>query len=217
VSDILNHVKIDIRQDGTGGFTDAEILSFIQEGYVDFCRKTMAHEKMTTAPVASFNPIVSLPVDFLQGRQTRWSYNMLLYPKTQRQLYYDVRDWPFQANNKPINIVYWDKDSVRVYPIPTVAGTITFRFSYVPQTTLQLTDIPSFPSVWHSALIYFADAECFNAQRKYDNADEFWGKYVEMRSKAMMQFHVGQRTPDTLQGMRPKTNFNWQYWNQRTT
>jgi hypothetical protein len=216
VSDIITQVKIDLRQDGTGGFTGTQFLYLVQEGYDDFVRYTSAREKLTTRTVATYQSLVALPDDFLEGRQTRWSYNLLLYPKTQRHLYYDTREWHYKIAAQPTNLVYWNYDNIRLYPTPTAAGTITFRHSYVDTTPLQTTSEPGIPIMWHSALVDYVVAECLASQRKYEESDQVWMRYLEKRSKAKAQFGEGQRTPDTLQGMRPKTNFNWQLWNQRT-
>jgi hypothetical protein len=215
-AEIIAQAKIDLRQDGIGGFTDAQLLSLAQEAEYDFCRFTSSREKITTRTVAAYDSVVSLPDDFLEGRQTRWSYNMLLYPKTMRQLYYDTREWDHKTGGIPTNIVYWNWNTIRLYPIPNTAGTVLFRHSYVNERNISLTDTPDSPVSWHSALVDFVVSECLSCQRKCDQADEVWNRYLSKRVKAKAQFNEGQRTPDTLQGMRPKTNFNWQLWNQRT-
>lgn len=215
-AEIIAQVKIDLRQDGTGGFTNAQLLQLAQEGDVDFCRYTSSREKISTKTVGAYESIVSLPDDFLEGRQTRWSYNLLLYPKTQRQLYYDTREWDHKVAGQPTNLVYWNYNQIRLYPIPSVAGTVLFRHAYVRNSSVTTADSPDCPLSWHGAVVDYVVSECLSAQRKYDQSDEVWSRYLTKRVKAKAQFTEGQRTPDTLQGMRPKTNFNWQLWNQRT-
>ena len=214
--EIIDQAKIDIGQDGTSGLTDTELMAFALEGDIDFCRFTQANQKLSTAPVTAYQSFVSLPVDFLEGRQTRWSSNLLMYPKTQRQIYYDSREWVYQVSAKPINIIYWNYNNVRLFPIPSAAGTVSFRHAYI-RTTATLTDEPMAPKMWHGAITDFVCSEAFYAMREYENADANYGIYVAKRAKARPQFTDGQMTPDTLGAMRPKTNFNWQLWNQRTT
>ena len=51
--EIVNEIKSDINQLGSSGhFTDAQLLEFVNEGYIDFCRYTEALEKSDTSTLA---------------------------------------------------------------------------------------------------------------------------------------------------------------------
>lgn len=214
ISEIITQVKADIQQTGTEGFSDSELLTMCIEADVDFSRFTESVEKTSTATVAANTSLVSLPTDYLENRQVRWSYNKLLYAKTERQMSYSDKTWVNQINTVPTDYVYWDYGAIRLHPIPSSAGTVTFRHAYV-RSSLTTTDTPSAPKMWHGAIIDFVTAECFYIMREYENGDRAWTEYINKRSKAKNQFTIGQRTPDTLQTMRQQSNFNWGSWNNR--
>ena len=210
---LIAQVKIDIDQQGDAGrFSDTELLSLLNEGYVDFCRFTECREKKADTLTAALEAFYSLPSDFLDARQFRWADTDQLITKHERRLDDDERDWVFDVGT-PENVVYFNWNVVRIKPIPASAGTVQFRYAYITSDMI-ITDSPDYPHVWHDALVDFVNAQCFFAMREYENGAQSWLRYVKRREKAKAQSRLGQRTPDTFVTRRPISIFNYRKWDQ---
>lgn len=212
-SEIISRIRSECSLNSTDRFSDAEVLVIVNEGYVDFCRYSQCLEKLSTEVIAAYDAIVELPSDFLEARQTRLSYNRPLYPKSARQLDYDEQAWPFRLGT-PEETVYWNYNVLRLKPITSAAGTVTFRHSYIP-SDLTSTAEPQILDVFHQALIDFGCAEIFYGMRDFKNADLKWASYKILRQKGKAQARQWQQTPDTLLAQRPVTVFNYPLWDNR--
>lgn len=211
--EIVNRANQKMLQTSGDKFSDATMLSFVNEGYVDFCRATQILEKTTLKTISSLDSYVELPTDFLESRQVRWSYDRQIFPGSERKLDYNQRDWVFEVGT-PEAMVYRNYNTVRLKPISSAAGTVMFRHSYIPSDVTTGSE-PSFVGMFHDALANFAVAEALRVSRKYEEADKFWGAYVADREKAKTYARQYQRTPDIFVGQRPTTVFNWPYWDSR--
>ena len=203
---------LDVIQQGTSGrFTPAQILGFVNEGYVDFCRNTEMLEKSTTTSLGALESLVSIPSDFLDARQYRVSYNQELYPRTERDLdYLQNTGWIFEVGT-PEQVVYYNYNVLRTKPISSAAATVTHRYAYIPED-ITLTTEPQTPPVYHTCLADFASTQCFMIMREFKNGAFYYLKYKNQREKAKAQSRVGQQTPDTLTSQRPVTVFNYNRW-----
>lgn len=215
VSEIITRIKYAINQEDTDRFSNQELLDVINEGYVDFCRFTEMLEKSSTTVMSALSSVVSLPTDFLDARQFRWSYNQVLYPYSARKLDYNEARWTTQVGTNPEAVVYRNWGSLRLKPIISTAGTLLMKYAYVPSTSLTTSDTPAILQVFHEALVDFGAAECFYSMRDFKNGDLKWSLYLERREKGKVQARQWQRTPDTMLSTRPVTVFNYPYWDNR--
>jgi hypothetical protein len=214
--EIVDSVKRDIGQPtSTGFFTDQDILDIVNEGYIDFCRFTEILEAQTTQQVTAYQSLYSVPADFIESRQFRWSYNRQLFPYSERKLDYNQKGWQLEFQSYSDNLTYYNWGTFRLRPIPTVAGTITHRYSRFPTTNISLTTSPEFISIYHDALVTFSVAECFYVLRNYMAADEAWADYLRIRQDAKSQVRQYTRSPDTMLSQRHVTVFNYPYYDQR--
>ena len=212
-ADLVAEVKIRIDQDGDAGFfSDADLLSLLNEGYRDLARFSEALEKDTEVTLEALDSLVSIPEDFIEARQTRWSYNRQLYPRTEREMDWDVDNWMFETG-VPDNNIYFNWNRMRLTPIPESAGTVRFRYTYVPED-MTSTDEPLFPDVFSSSLTDYAAAHCFAIMKEYENALEVWQEYVAVRQNLKRRSKQEQMTPDTMTSQRPVTVFNYPLWDQ---
>lgn len=212
-SEILTQVKSDLDQQGsTGAFSDAQLLVILNEGYTDFCRYTEVRGKTSTTTVAALDHTVSLPSDHLETRQIRWSYNRHLYPKSERVLDYGQRDWVFEVGT-PESTCYYNYNKLRLKPITDSAGTVTFKYAYIP-SSLTTSDSPDIPAHFQSCLVNFVNAICFLTLKEKENAGRHWGIYLKAREKAKTQFRDVQRTPDTMISSHPVDIYNYQLWDE---
>jgi hypothetical protein len=69
--ELINEALVKIDQDGSNGFfSNADLLSILNEGYRDLVRFTEALEKDTETTTTALEAVVSLPSDFLSGKWT---------------------------------------------------------------------------------------------------------------------------------------------------
>lgn len=213
-SEIISRIKLAIGQSSDDDrFSATDLLNIVNEGYVDFCRYTEALETITTSTMTALSSVVTLPSNFLEARQFRWSYNRPLYPMSRRKLDYDEQTWT-NVVGTPEAIVYQNWGAVRTKPITLSAGTVTMKYAYIP-SDLTTSDTPSLMSVFHEALIDFGASECFYAMRDASNGKLKWDSYLERREKGKVQSRQFQRTPDVFLSQRPITTFNLPYWDNR--
>ena len=211
---LIDEVKIRIDQDGDSGFfSDSDLLSILNEGYRDLCRYTEILEKDTEVTLSSLESLVSIPADFLESRQIRWSYNRQLYVRTEREMDWDIQGWNAEVG-RPDNAIYFNWDVLRLSPIPSSAGTVRFRHSYVPSSDLGATDSPAIPNVFEECLIDYMCAHAFVIMKEYDNAVRFTAEWKTTREDCKRRARQGQMTPDTMETQRPVDVFNYPLWDQ---
>lgn len=212
--EIIDQAKTEFdQQNSEGALTDAQWLTLLNEGYTDFCRYTEIKEKSSTTSVSALSSLYSLPSDFLDSRQFRWSYNRQLYPKHQKKLDYDNSGWIFEVGT-PENIAYYNYNAIRLKPIPSAAGTITFRYAYIPEALSLSTEL-DIPQTFQDAMFYWLVANAQLMFRQIELGMERFKTYMELRSKARAQARQYQRTPDTLFSQHPVTVFNYPLFDQR--
>jgi len=212
VQEIIDRAKDDFDQTGDGTFSDTQLLAIFNEGYTDLCRNTEMLDKQSEVTMSALDGVLTIPSDFLHARQTRWSYNTQLYAKSHRILDYDQRDWKNEVGT-PEYSVYFNFDQMRLKPINSAAGTVTFRYTYIP-ADLTVSDSPAIPLVYQEALVDFIVAQMFVIVKEYNNANAYWGNYLKRRARAKRQSRDGQRTPDTLTTQRPVNVFSYPKWDQ---
>jgi hypothetical protein len=211
-TEIIDRVKSDIQQVGlTGFYTDAQFLALLNEGLHDFTRRVEPRETTVTQAVASYQIRIELPSNFLEMRQVRWGANTQLIPYSERQLDEEQDGWISRVDTEPIKYTQVSWNVIRIYPIPSAAGTLTLRYAReLPELTL--TDEPDLPQVWHEAMIYYTEAMAFYGMREYANAAEAWGEYLRRSASAKAKAHVGSRTSDTFVTQRPMDVLNELFW-----
>lgn len=212
--ELINQAKIEVDQPASeGALTDAQWLTLFNEGYIDFCRHTEILEKSTTATVSALLSLYSLPSDFLDSREFRWSYNRQLYPRHEKKLDYDNKTWEFEVGT-PEALAYFNYNAIRLKPIPSAAGTLTFRYAYVP-TAITLTDTPQIIAMLQHAMKDYMVAMAQLLFRQIEDGVSRYKIYLETRSKAKEQSRNYQKTPDTLFSQKPVTVFNYPFWDAR--
>lgn len=213
--EVITRIKQEIRQSTTDDdrFSSTDLLNVVNEGYVDFCRYTEILETVSTSVMSSLTSLVSLPANFIDARQFRWSYNRPLYTYSSRKLDYNEQAWKTEVGT-PDAVVFTNWSAIRTKPITSAAGTITMKYSYIP-TALTTSDEPSFLKSFHDALVSFGAAECFFMMKDIKNGNIHWKRYFDTRKKARSQAHSWQRTPDTMLSQRPVSVFNYPYWDNR--
>ncbi|MHC4951672.1 MAG: phage adaptor protein [Planctomycetota bacterium] len=212
--ELINEALVKIDQDGSNGFfSNADLLSILNEGYRDLVRFTEALEKDTETTTTALEAVVSLPSDFLESRQMRWSYNRQLYVRTEREMDWDVQNW-LEEVGRPDNAIYFNWNRIRLTPLPTSAGTVRFRHAYWPSTALTATDEPALPDVFSDALVDYVAAHCFWIMKEYENGVRMWADYMKIRQDLKRRSKQEQMTPDTFDNQRPVDVFNYPLWDQ---
>ena len=207
-SEIVNRIREITLNPSPGRFTDAQILSMVNEGYTDFCRFTEMNHKSSTQVLPQYTALASIPDDYVDMRQVRLSYNRELYVRSERELDYQEMGWPTQVGS-PETAVFYNYNMLRTKPIVSAASTITYRYCYIP-TAITLTTEPNIPLVYHPALVDYASAQSFYIWRDYNNGALYWAKYVKDREQGKSEAQT--KTPDTFTSQRPVTQFNYNRW-----
>jgi hypothetical protein len=118
------------------------------------------------------------------------------------------------STGTPEVFIYFDYNKIRMKPIAVAAGTVMFRYAYMP-SNLGLADTPHFPNILHHALRKYTDSEALRISRNHEPAAKYWSGYLEDRAKIKSYARQYQRTPDTMLSQRNVTVFNWPYWDYR--
>lgn len=208
-TELFVDIRNDIQDDTV--FTDTQLLALTNEALRDFTRYTEIKHKDVTQTTAALNSLVDLPSDFVDLRSVRWSYNTQLIPRNERKLDYDSNTWKFEVGT-PELYVFFNYNQIRVKPIPSAAGTVKFRTSYVPADLTASDDIPLPVSFVHT-LRLFVDAMCFVIVRDYEKAKEKWSEYLQEREQARTQAQTP--SPDVMKGQRNVNVFNYPMWDSR--
>lgn len=208
-AEILAAADLRTGQDNSSGVTDTQKLLLLNEGYADFCRVTEILQTSQDVVIAAYSPTVSLPSNFLDGRQFRWSYNKELYPKAERILDRERVNWKYQVGT-PEYVTYGNYNWIRMQPYSSSAGTLKIRYCQMP-TSLGLTDSPVIPIVYHESLIYFVESRIHLIKKRYDEFTSAWTNYVKGREEAKMQAWM-KFTPDRFLSSEPVNYFNYQKW-----
>ena len=184
---LINQVR-DILQDTTDtSFTDAELLRYLNRGAKEFCATTGCYQTTDTINTDNSN------FKFTLSAST-----------TKLIVVYDVeyngtpltRTFRHEVNYKfggssatPSNTTSWYEFGGILYieviaPTATGASALTVFYLRTPTDMTAVGSTFDFPDEWESAIVNYAIAQCYAAQRDTILEVKHMGKYESMRKSA---------------------------------
>lgn len=123
-------------------------------------------------------------------------------PGTQKMLQYvDVREIdalnPGADNTllNPQNVPYkwyYYEDTIRVFPVPAAAYTITLRYYKRPTPVSSNDDVPELPSEFEELIVTGAAYRVLQVKDNYDQAAVLQNKYDEILQKLVVRYSQAQ-------------------------
>jgi hypothetical protein len=142
-------------------------------------------------PVKANNPIVVLDEDLFRIDRVSWDGYGLLIKTGSDTLDRDTQKWETKTNDNPTHYLT-DLDeyssearSIRLYPIPNVAGTVKITAMLIPDPMVSDADTPNVDPVYHFDLIDWAahlayltnDSDAGSINKAKFAADSFTEKF----------------------------------------
>lgn len=185
------------------GYSGSEIKSYIND-----CQNDVYNEYrlpfMQTTQNYTLTPNVSditngsgLPDNYVQaldivmtsaGRETVLKYEDV---RSIDSLYPDADDTTINPANVPSKW-YFYADTIRVFPVPNDAYTITLRYYKKPTELSADADVPEIPSEFQELLIVGAAYRILQVKDNYDQAGIHQNKYDELLQKLVVKYSQPQ-------------------------
>ncbi len=205
LSDITTRVQTRIKDTG---FSSTDITGFINDTQNDvfneytlpFMETTQTYTLATgTADITNGS---GLPTNFVQAIDLTLTTNGLesLIPfKNVREVDFenpDPTDTAINPNNIP-QYAYKYGTTIRVFPAPAGAYTVTLRYLKKPTLLSAAADVPEIPSEFEELLVIGAAYRVMQVKDNYDKAAILQNKYDELLQKLVVRYsqaQIGQPT-----------------------
>lgn len=102
---------------------------------------------------------------------------------------------PDDIDVNPANVpMYWYKfgGTIRVYPVPSEAFTVSLRYYKKPTMLASDSDVPEIPSEFEELLVSGAAYRVLQVKDNYDQASIHENKYNELLQKLVVKYSVPQ-------------------------
>lgn len=200
LSDIVTRVQQRIRDTG---YSSTEITSYINDAQRDIFNEYRFPFIQTTQPY-TLAPNVSditngsgLPVDYVQALNltlTNVGTNQLLQYMDIRQIdeFYPDPDNP--VTNPPSIPTKWyvSGETIKVYPIPNSAYTLSLQYYKKPTTLSADSDVPEVPPEFEELLVLGASYRVLQVKDNYDQAGVLQNKFDEILQKLAVKYNQAQ-------------------------
>lgn len=200
LSNIVSRVQSRIKDTG---FSTTDIKGFINDTQRDvFNEYDLPFMETTqnytlTAGESDITNGSGLPTNFVQAIDLVLTTSGL----EKRLPFIDVReiDWqypdPTDTSAHPSNIpeyAYKYGTTIRVYPAPASAYTVTLRYIKKPTELSDDDDVPEIPSEFEELLVVGAAYRAHQVKDNYDKAAILQNKYDELLQKLVVRYSVTQ-------------------------
>ena len=199
LGDITDKVLQRIRDTG---YSTSEVTNYINDTQNDvfneyrlpFMETTQAYT--LTVGVADITNGSNLPTNFVTPIDLLLTTNG--YENT--LVFRDVRDmdalYPdYESSSYPNNTptdAYKYAQTIKVFPEPNIAHTVTLRYYKKPTLLSADADIPELPSQFEELLVVGAAYRIMQVKDNYDQAAILENKYKELLDKLVMQYSRNQ-------------------------
>lgn len=106
-------------------------------------------------------------------------------------IYPDPDDTTAHAANVPHSWYYY-AETIRVFPVPSSAYTVTLRYYKKPTELSSDSDVPEIPSEFEELLVTGAAYRIMQVKDNYDQAGVLQNKYDEILAKLVMRYSTPQ-------------------------
>lgn len=206
LSDIRTKVRNRVRD---SAYDSTEITNYLNDTQNDvfneyrlpFMETTQDYTLATgTADITNGSALPAnfvLPIDLILTSNGR---EKTIPIKDVRQMDMDHPDYEnntSQPSGEP-QAAYKYGQTIRVYPEPDQAYTVTLRYYKKPTLLSADADIPSLPSEFEELLVIGASYRVLQVKDNYDQAGVLENKYKEMLDKLVMKYARNQTGQPTL-------------------
>jgi hypothetical protein len=205
--DIVSRVQQRVRDTG---YSSSEIKSYLNDTQNDIFNEyrlpfmEATQDYTLVANTADITNGSGLPTNFVQPIDlilTTNGYDTLLTPYDVREidsLYPDYENSTIYPSNIP-TIWYKYGQTIKVFPKPNQAYTVTLRYYKRPTLLSADSDVPSVPSEFEEILVLGAAYRVLQVKDNYDQAGILQNKYDELLQKLVMRYSQTQvGTPTRL-------------------
>lgn len=213
-SDIVTKVQLRIRDTG---YSTTEIKNYLND-----CQNDVFNEYrlpfMQTTQTYTLSQNVSditngsgLPTNFVQAVDliltTNGQERVIPYRNVASldEIYPDEDDTSVNAAGVPL-YWYFYAETIKVFPAPAAAYTVTLRYYKKPTLLSADADVPTIPSQFEELLVVGAAYRVMQVKDNYDTAGVFQNKYDELLQKLVIQSsqpQVGKPTQMRINRIRP--------------
>lgn len=189
-----------IRAHGFEADTDAQQLTFLNEGQRDLARGARLRwtKASTTVAITAGTADFTLPAAPVGGKLTsiRLAYptapTMLAWADPEHLL--DLRD--SDTTPRSATPAYWAitaPTTISLWPTPGGAGTLTVRYHRVPPALAVDADTPILPELYHDHLVEYAAWKMAARERQWDAATRFQADYEAGKKSMRAQEGITQQ------------------------
>lgn len=200
LADIADKVRYRIKDNG---YSPTEIRNYINDTQNDVFNEYRLRFMETTqtytlaAGVSDITNGSGLPTNFVQAISltlTTTGYESELQYKDFREIDSTNPD-PDDTTINPAGIPqYWYVygTTIRVFPAPASAYTVSLRYYKRPATLDEDADVPEIPSEFEELLVVGAAYRVFQVKDNYDKAAILQNKYDELLQKLVSRYALNQ-------------------------
>lgn len=206
LSDIITKVHQRVRDTG---YSTTEITNYLNDTQNDifneyrlpFMQTTQEYTLSTST--SDITNGVGLPSNYVQAIDmllTTAGREKIIPFRDIRQIddfFPDADDTSAHPANVP-EFVYYYGQTLRVYPKPSEAFTVTLRYYKKPTLLSESTDVPDVPSEFEEILVVGASYRVLQVKDNYDQAAILENKYMELLQKLVVKFSQTQVGSPTL-------------------
>lgn len=198
--DIVTKVQQRIRDTG---YSSTEIKNYLNDAQNDVFNEyrlpfMQATQNYTlTAGTSDITNGSGLPTNYVQALDitlTTSGYEKVLpYVDVSEvdDVYPDPDDTTVNPSNVPSNWYYY-ADTIKVYPVPNAAYTLTLRYYKKPTILSSDSDVPDLPSEFEELLVVGAAYRVMQVKDNYDQAGILQNKYDEILQKLVAKYSQRQ-------------------------
>lgn len=206
LSDIITKVQQRIRDTG---YSTTEITNYLNDTQNDifneyrlpFMETTQGYTLSTST--SDITSGVGLPSNYVQAIDlllTTSGREKIIPFRDIRQIddfFPDADDTTAHPANVP-EFVYYYGETLRVYPKPSEAFTVTLRYYKKPTLLSDAVDVPDIPSEYEELLVVGAAYRVLQVKDNYDQAGILENKYNELLQKLVVKSSQPQVGTPTL-------------------
>ena len=194
--DIVTKVQLRIRDTG---YSSTEIKNYINDAQNDVFNEYRLPFMQATQPytLASGTSDITngsaLPTNYVQALDltlTSTGHEKVIpYVDVSEidQLYPDPDDTTVNPTGVPAKW-YFYADTIKVYPVPASAYTVSLRYYKNPTLVSSDADVPSLPSEFEELLVVGAAYRVLQVKDNYDQAAILQNKYDEILQKLVVKY-----------------------------
>lgn len=217
LSQLISQLRIDL-DDAIEDYlwSNAELTAYINEAYKEAVRRARLIIDSATPEVCTINVVADTALYPLSKKIYRvldifpsWD-NRQLCKVTTKELNLQRSTWRTQESDKPDYYVSdFQSGAIRLYPIPTEAGTLNLRVYRLPLVDLiNDTDEPEINEAYHIKLLHWArhkaylkpDADTFDKNASMEALALFVQEFGEAKSAWSDEFDERNLPNDLIDG-----------------